>query len=108
MTKAFCFVTIGLTWRLPQLAPRTINHNNTRKESMKIISGKTEVAPKVMITGLSGAGKSYLAATLPDALFLDIEGGLSFLDVTKTPVSTADELMDDLLELHRQAANKNK
>lgn len=75
---------------------------------MKVISGKTEVAPKVMITGLSGAGKSYLAATLPDALFLDIEGGLSFLDVAKTPVATADELMQDLLELYKAPKQEYK
>ena len=75
---------------------------------MKIVSGKTEVAPKVMITGLSGAGKSYLAATLPDALFLDIEGGLSFLDVTRTPVATADELMQDLLELFKAPKQEYK
>lgn len=75
---------------------------------MKVISGKTDVAPKVMITGLSGAGKSYLASTLPDALFLDIEGGLSFLDVTKTPVATADELMQDLLELFKAPKQEYK
>lgn len=75
---------------------------------MKVISGKTEVAPKVMITGLSGAGKSYLAATLPEALFLDIEGGLSFLDVAKTPVATADELMQDLLELYKAPKQEYK
>ena len=75
---------------------------------MKITQGKTAVAPKVMITGLSGAGKSYLAATLPNALFLDIEGGLSFLDVTKTPVATADELMADLLELYKAPKQEYK
>lgn len=75
---------------------------------MKVTTGKTEVAPKVMITGLSGAGKSYLAATLPDALFLDIEGGLSFLDVAKTPVTTADELMADLLELFKATKQEYK
>lgn len=75
---------------------------------MKVTTGKTEVAPKVMITGLSGAGKSYLAATLPDALFLDIEGGLSFLDVAKTPVATADELMADLLELYKTPKQEYK
>lgn len=66
---------------------------------MKIITGKQAIAPKVMLYGLSSAGKSTLAATLPDALFLDIEGGLSFLDVTRTPVATADELVKDLVEL---------
>ena len=75
---------------------------------MKVTTGKTEVAPKVMITGLSGAGKSYLASTLPKALFLDIEGGLSFLDVAKTPVSTADELMADLLELFKVTKQEYK
>ena len=75
---------------------------------MKITQGKTAVAPTVMITGLSGAGKSYLAATLPNALFLDIEGGLSFLDVTKTPVATADELMADLLELYKAPKQEYK
>lgn len=75
---------------------------------MKIISGKQEVAPKVMLTGLSGAGKSTLASTLPKALFLDIEGGLSFLDVDKTPVATADELMGDLLELFKAPKQEYK
>lgn len=75
---------------------------------MKIISGRQEIAPKVMLTGLSGAGKSTLASTLPKALFLDIEGGLSFLDVTKTPVATADELMADLLELYKTPKQEYK
>lgn len=75
---------------------------------MKIISGKQQVAPKVMLTGLSGAGKSTLASTLPKALFLDIEGGLSFLDVDKTPVATADELMGDLLELFKATKQEYK
>ena len=75
---------------------------------MKVITGKQTIAPKVMITGLSGAGKSYLAATLPDALFLDIEGGLSYLDVARTPVATADELMADLLELFKASKQEYK
>lgn len=75
---------------------------------MKVISGRQAIAPKVMLTGLSGAGKSTLASTLPDALFLDIEGGLSFLDVTKTPVASADELMEDLLELYRAPKQEYK
>lgn len=75
---------------------------------MKILKGRQSIAPKVMLTGLSGAGKSYLASTLPDALFLDIEGGLSFLDVTKTPVATADELMQDLLELFKAPKQEYK
>lgn len=75
---------------------------------MKVTKGIQEVAPKVMIYGMAGVGKSYLAATLPDALFLDIEGGLSFLDVAKTPVATADELMADLLELYKAPKQEYK
>ena len=75
---------------------------------MKILKGRQEIAPKVMLTGLSGAGKSSLASTLPNALFLDIEGGLSFLDVDKTPVTTADELMGDLLELFKAQKQEYK
>lgn len=75
---------------------------------MKVTTGKTEVAPKVMVYGMAGVGKSFLAATLPKALFLDIEGGLSFLDVAKTPVATADELMADLLELYKAPKQEYK
>lgn len=75
---------------------------------MKVTKGITQIAPKVMITALPGIGKSSLAATLPDALFLDIEGGLSFLDVAKTPVSSADELMADLLELYKAPKQEYK
>lgn len=66
---------------------------------MQILTGKQEIAPKVMLYGLASAGKSTLASTLPDALFFDIEGGLSFLDVARVPVETADELMHGLLDL---------
>lgn len=68
---------------------------------MKITKGRQAIAPKVMLYALSGIGKSTLASTLPDALFLDIEGGLSFLDVAKTSITTADELMAALLELFK-------
>ena len=75
---------------------------------MQVIKGKQEIAPKVMVYGLASSGKSTLAASLPDALFLDIEGGLSFLDVSKVPVATADELMADLLELFKATKQEYK
>lgn len=75
---------------------------------MKILKGPQVIAPKVMITGLSGAGKSYLASTLPDTLFLDIEGGLSYLNVDSVSVPSADELMRDLLELFRATKQEYK
>ena len=75
---------------------------------LNVIKGKQAIAPKVMITGLTGAGKSTLASTLPNALFLDIEGGLSYLNVEKVPVATADELMADLLELYKAQKQEYK
>lgn len=75
---------------------------------MNVITGKQQVAPKVMLYGLASAGKSTLASTLPNALFLDIEGGLSFLDVARVPVATADELMADLLEIFKAPKQEYK
>lgn len=75
---------------------------------MKVITGKQQIAPKVMLYGLASAGKSTLASTLPNALFLDIEGGLSFLDVARVPVATADELMADLLEIFKAPKQEYK
>lgn len=75
---------------------------------MKILTGKQQVFPKVMLYGMPSSGKSTLASTLPDALFLDIEGGLSFLDVARAPVATADDLMGDLLELYKAPKQEYK
>ena len=67
---------------------------------MNIVTGKKLTAPTVMIYGLSGAGKSTLAATLTKPVFLDIEGGLKYIDVAKTEntIKTADEFMGCLLD----------
>lgn len=75
---------------------------------MKVITGKQKVAPKVMLYGLASGGKSTLASTLPDALFLDIEGGLSFLDVARVPIATADDLMNALLEIYKAPKQEYK
>lgn len=75
---------------------------------LNVVKGKQVVAPKVMLYGLSGSGKSSLASTLPNALFLDIEGGLSFLDVSRVPVSSSDELMSCLLDLFKAQKQEYK
>lgn len=51
---------------------------------LDIIEGVTATAPKVMIYGLSGVGKSTLASKLKNPLFLDFEGGLNYLGVKRT------------------------
>lgn len=52
---------------------------------MQVIKGATPVAPKLIIHGLPGSGKSTLASKLKNPVFLDFEGGLSFIDCVRTP-----------------------
>lgn len=69
---------------------------------MKVIKGATPTAPKVMIYGLAGSGKSTLAGQIKNSVFVDIEGGLNYLDVARTPqVMTYDEFYEVMAELYR-------
>lgn len=71
---------------------------------MKIVKGQALTAPKLMLYGLSGVGKSSLAAKLKNPLFMDFEGGLNYLGVDRTPVYLdLDEFYKDLVELYRKA-----
>ena len=67
---------------------------------MEIITGTQITAPTMMIYGLTGAGKSTLAATLTKPVFLDIEGGIRYINVakTKTTIKTAEEFFGCLLD----------
>lgn len=71
---------------------------------MKVLKGQALTAPKLMLYGLSGVGKSSLAAKLKKPLFLDFEGGLNYLGVDRSPqYTTLDEFYTDLVELYRKA-----
>lgn len=71
---------------------------------MQIVKGQALTAPKLMLYGLSGVGKSSLAAKLKNPLFLDFEGGLNYLGVDRTPqYLDLDEFYKDLIELYRKA-----
>lgn len=59
---------------------------------MNIIKKATPTKPKLMIYGTAGSGKSTLASQLDKPLFIDIEGGLNFLDVART--ETFDSYLD--------------
>jgi phage nucleotide-binding protein len=68
---------------------------------MKIISGVTPTAPKLMLYGLSGVGKSVLASKLSKPLFLDFEGGLNQIDCQRSEQYTdLKTFYDDLKELY--------
>jgi phage nucleotide-binding protein len=71
---------------------------------MEVLKGQALTAPKLMIYGLSGVGKSSLAAKLKKPLFLDFEGGLNYLGVDRTPQYTnLESFYADLVELYRKA-----
>lgn len=71
---------------------------------MEIIRQKTINAPKALIYGVAGSGKSTLASKFKNPIFLDIEGGLNYLDVARTPVlKTAEEFDRVIVELAKDA-----
>lgn len=68
---------------------------------MKVISGVTPTAPKIMIYGLSGVGKSVLASKLSKPLFLDFEGGLNQINCQRSEQYTdLETFYSDLKELY--------
>lgn len=56
---------------------------------MQVIKQATPTAPKLMIYGLSGVGKSTLASKLKNPIFIDTEGGLNYMDVARTSTLTS-------------------
>lgn len=56
---------------------------------MQVIKQATPTAPKLMIYGLSGVGKSTLASKLRNPIFIDMEGGLNYMDAARTPTLTS-------------------
>lgn len=76
---------------------------------MEIIRKKTVTAPKVLLYGLSGVGKSTLASQFPSPLFLDLEGGLNYMDVARTPVlANVDDFYSAILELLKTPVGEYK
>lgn len=71
---------------------------------MKVIKQATPTAPKLMIYGLSGVGKSTLASKLKNPIFIDMEGGLNYMNVDRTPTLTkVEEFYTVLAELYNTA-----
>ena len=71
---------------------------------MKVLKGQALTAPKLMLYGLSGVGKSSLAAKLKKPIFLDFEGGLNYLGVDRSEQYVdLDTFYKDLVGLYREA-----
>lgn len=68
---------------------------------MKVIKGKVSTAPKFMLYGLSGVGKSTLASKLSRPIFMDFEGGLNYIGADRTPqIQRLDDFYNYLKELY--------
>lgn len=69
---------------------------------MEIIRKATPTAPKLLLYGMAGVGKSSLAAKLESPLFIDLEGGLNYIDVDRTATLTSyDKFYEVLVEIGR-------
>lgn len=76
---------------------------------MRIIKQATPTAPKLMIYGLPGVGKSTLASKLKKPIFIDIEGGLNYITVDRTPtLATYKEALNVLLNLSAYGKAKKR
>ena len=66
---------------------------------MKITKGIQARAVKVLVYGTEGIGKSTFASKFPEPLFLDLEGGTHYLDVSRTDsISSWTELLETVAE----------
>ncbi len=71
---------------------------------MQIIKQATPTAPKLMLYGMPGVGKSTLASKLKNPIFIDLEGGLNYMDVPRTPtLTTYKQAMYALNDLYNAA-----
>ncbi len=59
-----------------------------------ILKGKTPKAPRIVLYGVPGVGKSTFAAQAPNPIFLQTENGINHLDVAKFPLASS---LDDIL-----------
>lgn len=76
---------------------------------MKVITKPTPTAPKLLLYGMSGVGKSSLAAKLEKPLFIDLEGGLNYLEVDRTEtLTTYDKFYEVLVEIGRNREEYSK
>lgn len=62
---------------------------------MQLIRGKQVSAYKIALYAPEGIGKTTFAAHMPNAVFIDTEGGSGFLDVVRTPRPTSWAMLMD-------------
>ena len=78
-------------------ANEAINKLFSQEVHMKITKGTQSRPQRIVISGVSGIGKSTIASKAPDALFIDTEGSTDQLDVARLPKpETWEQLFDEL------------
>lgn len=66
----------------------------------RVVSGAREVAPRMVIYGVPGVGKSTFAASMPDPIVLDFDGGCEQLGCPRIPApSTWTETLELITSL---------
>lgn len=73
---------------------------------MKIIKGITPFAPKVLVYGSAGVGKTTLAAKFKRPLLMDLENGANYIGVDRVDINGEDDLMQALLELLKKRSEE--
>ena len=66
-------------------------------------NGQQKKAPRVLIYGVEGIGKSTFASKFPDPLFIDTEGSTAYMDVNRfDPAPTSWQNLLDMVEWVKQ------
>ena len=68
-----------------------------------ITRGRTLDAPRIILYGMEGIGKSTFAANFPSPIFIQTEDGLGMIDCAKFPlVKSFDEVFQELVALETE------
>ena len=70
-----------------------------------VIKGRTPKAPRIMIYGYEGVGKSTWAASAPNPIFIQTEDGLDNIDTNKFPI--AKSWQDVCEQIHALASEEH-
>lgn len=60
------------------------------------------LAPRILLHGVAGVGKTTLAASFPNPVFAMVEDGAGTLDITGAPITSYQEMLDMLAALYTQ------
>lgn len=65
-------------------------------------SSERVLAPRILLHGVAGVGKTTLAAAFPNPVFALVEDGAGTLDITGAPIATYGDMMDMIGALYSE------